>query len=65
MSDTVDISVAISEDQVSISTTEVGIPEINAIPNVIEVNVVNSTTINPLFYDLSFTQRMRLIHLRG
>lgn len=53
MSDTVDISVAISEDQVSISTTEVGIPEINAIPNVIEVNVVNSTTINPLFYDLS------------
>ena len=53
MSDIVDISVAITEDQVSISTSEVGIPEINAIPNVIVVNIINVTTINPLFYDLS------------
>ena len=53
MSDIIDISVAITEDQVSISTTEVGIPEINAIPNVIVVNIINATTINPLFYDLS------------
>jgi len=53
VSEIIDISVAITEDQVSISTSEVGITEINAIPNVIEVNIINATTINPLFYDLS------------
>jgi hypothetical protein len=53
MSEIIDISVGLTEERVEISTTEVGNIEINAIPTVIEVNIVSGDTINPLLYDLS------------
>jgi nitrogen fixation protein len=43
MSDTIDISVGLTEERV----------EINATPNVIEVNIITGSTINPLSYDLA------------
>jgi len=43
MSDTIDISVGLTEERV----------EINSTPNVIEVNIITGQTINPLSYDLS------------
>jgi hypothetical protein len=53
MSEIIDISVGITEERIEISTTEVGIPEINATPTIIEVNIVTGTAINPQSYDLS------------
>ena len=43
MSDTIDISVGLTEERV----------EINSTPNVVEVNIITGQTINPLSYDLS------------
>ena len=42
MSDIIDISVGLTEERV----------EINSTPNVVEVNIITGTTINPLSYDL-------------
>ena len=53
MSEIIDISVGITEERIEISTTEVGIPEINATPTVIEVNIITGSPINPQSYDLS------------
>ena len=43
MSDTIDISVGLTEERVEINTT----------PNVIEVNIITGQAINPLSYDLT------------
>jgi hypothetical protein len=53
MSEIIDISVGLTEERVEISTTEVSNLEINAIPTVVEVNIISRSTINPGFYDLS------------